>query len=472
MRIVLIFFLLVSTTVFSAEKVGEKDGFLYRNQKISTIDWRDINEQNWLDLSLWKKDRVWREKVGNWRLYYQEIKLVEPVGKLIECVGNCIVHRGEKREKFKPVFKSKIVERDEFSTGEKSYAYVYLLNGTLMRLSPNTSVSVNEFNINKSGSFVYIRVNFGQVLTIPRHNLDFTVRKESETDIIFYPLTFYQAHMNVMDKDRFSEDELFKYTMLKKRYEKKYIWLNELINKHQTVEQQRTVILFSTSNGSLSTSNTITDVISMKNGDSFVRVRSGEGLYYDQSPEHIEAYFNIRENVNLENESLDLDKWYSITNKNNSFSYYPEGDKRFYMPSLITRRIPSILVARELFVERYSKYLLEKNLTKKLLATRYSFRLWDEWGTNGDSDKRLEFLKKYTQKVEYKNVREKAKLFARLSKRGEKVVIGNYNESYYADAVREYFFSQKKRASRFDLKTGVLNSTRKKFWRIVTKQYD
>lgn len=472
MRYLIIFTLLYATFLKAQEE--EFESILYKNQNISTIHWDDVREDTWLDLTSWKRELEWREKVGNWKLYYQEIKLVEPVGHLLECIGTCTVHRGVQKEEFSPVFRSKLFERDEFETSDSSYAYIYMLDGTMLRLSPNTSISINEFNINPAGSFLYIRVNYGQILSIPRVQQEFTPRKLRETDIIFYPLSFYQAHLDVMEKGPFSEDKLYNYTLLKKRYEKKYNHLNELIGKNKIeFPTYKSTVLFATANGNFLASNSVLDLIVLENAEAYVRHRTGEGVYYDQSPEQSEALFYSREEKGVTaTESLTTNQWYTIDIETSSLAEYPEGNRKFYMPSLVTKRMPSIFIARELFMQQYSKFLFEKELTKRTLAVDYSFRLWDKWDSDGDSDKRLNFLIAYSRKIEAKNHYEKKKLFKILESREEKAYVGNYDESYYSDALRLYLFSQKKRSRTFDLKTGILNSTRKHYWKIITKQYD
>ncbi len=456
----------------------EANQFFYKNEKKSAIDWAELEEKQWLDLSKWKQELKWKEKIGNWRLYNQEMEMVEPVGYLLRCVGQCRIHRGTRKEIFSPRFRSKILERDDFETFSDSYAFIYLLNGTMLRLAPNTSISLNEFNINKHGSFLYARVNHGQILSIPRVDEPFTVQSMRETDIIFYPLSCHKAHVSVDETKRFSDDDLYEYTLLKRKHEKKYSYLNNFIEKNKiTVPEQKHTTLFTSANGNVLSTNTVLDFIVLQNSTSYIRSRSGEGLYYDKSPEFAVSHFYSHNSVEEEDiretsEELESGKWYEVKDERRELLGYPEGQKRFYMPSLVSRRMPSIFIARELFIRKYSQFLFEPSMTKRLMATKYSLRLWDSWDSEGDSDLSLNFLLGYSKMVELKNFDEKKKLFKRIGSRKETITVGHYDESYYNTALRLYLFAQKGRHSFFDLKTGVLNSTKKPFWKIITKQYE
>ncbi len=448
-----------------------KGGQVYQIQNRSIIDWHTIDENKWLDLEEWKKSLAWKEQFGEWKHYIQELNLIEPIGHILECVGKCVIYRGGKNSAFSPVVKSKILERDEFMTKDHSYAYLYLQNGTLLRLSPKTSISLNEINITPQGSFLYIRINYGEVLAIPRVENKFVVRDRPETDVIFYPLTFYEAHIDIQDRTKFKDEELFNYVLLRKHYNKKYEYLNSLIEENSKVKHQ-TRILFASANGNLLLHNAIADIIVLKNSSMYFQVRSGVEYYYKDEPEGVDGYFISREEESAEGENIELGKWYQVSLQDSDLQEYPEGKKRFYMPSLLSKRIPSILIAREMFVKMFSSFLLKKSDDAQFYAKHYGIRLWQPFGGGSESDQRITFLNNFSRQIERKNIREKEVLKARFGDHFDIAFSEKYDESYYSDAVRAYLFSHKLRNNSYDLKTGALNSTKKKFWKIVTKQYD
>jgi hypothetical protein len=181
-----------------------------------------------------------------------------------------------------------------------------------------------------------------------------------------------------------------------------------------------------------------------------------------------------RERRKIEFDVIEDDQWYVVDPEGQGVELYPEGRRRFYMPSLLTKRIPTIFIAREKFLQLFSPFLLERKLTREVMGKRYSLRLWDSLSLDDESDSimRYKFLIKFVHKVERKNFLEFKKLKRRLSKRGDSIHISHYDERYYTKALKLYLFSQKRHFDVFDKKTGLLNSTKKKFWKIITKQYD
>ena len=69
---------------------------------------------------------------------------------------------------------------------------------------------------------------------------------------------------------------------------------------------------------------------------------------------------------------------------------------------MLTQRITSILVARELLIRKYSIFIFEDLKDPQLFAKNYGYRLWDRIDPiyNKDLHKRVEFLKEYTKREE------------------------------------------------------------------------
>jgi hypothetical protein len=125
-------------------------------------------------------------------------------------------------------------------------------------------------------------------------------------------------------------------------------------------------------------------------------------------------------------------------------------------------------------LQHFSPFLLEKELSRKLMAVKYSFHLWNDLSLKdgSDSNLRYDFLVKFAHNVERKNFQSLEKLRPKLKEIGNYIYVGSYDESYYAKALEAYLFSQKRHLDVFELKKGVVNGIKKKFWKITTKQYD
>ena len=78
----------------------------------------------------------------------------EIVGRFFQCVGRCRVDRG--LNFFNPSFSTAIYEGDEVQTIGESFAWIFLLDGTMVRLSPESSIN---FNVSFINIFLFIFIS-------------------------------------------------------------------------------------------------------------------------------------------------------------------------------------------------------------------------------------------------------------------------------------------------------------------------
>ena len=112
----------------------------YKGEKASLVDWEELDEKRFLNIERWKVDLKVKESEPRWRRNLQERRLMEKVGYVIECVGNCRLYRGVGYSKVD--YLSTLREGDELQTLEDSYLWAYFLDGTLVRMSPNGSITL------------------------------------------------------------------------------------------------------------------------------------------------------------------------------------------------------------------------------------------------------------------------------------------------------------------------------------------
>ena len=148
------------------------------------LDWSSIDSKKWLDFNTWKKSLTLNS------YYNPYIKKRETMGRVIKCVGKCLLYRDDG---FSPVeHGSKIVEGDEIKTSENGHIWIYFNEGSLGRLAPNSSIFLREINFSNSQIFIHIRVNFGNFIYLNRSKDTYVEKKLRETDPIFLPLkTFF-----------------------------------------------------------------------------------------------------------------------------------------------------------------------------------------------------------------------------------------------------------------------------------------
>ena len=120
------------------------DPFIYKGQERSLVQWRDLDPKIWLDYKAWEVERAYRDQNPQWRIELRDILLSELVGKVVSCIGTCKIYRG--KVFVNASYRSKIYEGDEIQTTEDSYAWVFLMDGTLVRIAPKSSISFKEIN--------------------------------------------------------------------------------------------------------------------------------------------------------------------------------------------------------------------------------------------------------------------------------------------------------------------------------------
>ena len=168
--------------------------------------WESLEPSDWLNFDYWKKASKLKDEVQKWETILQEKRLREIMGRVVECVGDCRLFRG--RGFNSTNYRSSIREGDELITLGDSYAWIFLMDGTLVRVSPDTSVTFKEFNVGKKEFFVHIRVNSGNVVYMNRSRSPLKEVTDRETDQIFLPLEFYEANP-ISGTVEVNEDNLF-----------------------------------------------------------------------------------------------------------------------------------------------------------------------------------------------------------------------------------------------------------------------
>ena len=88
------------------------------------------------------------------------------MGRVIKCLGVCSKYHETVRHSAE--FRVMLGEGDEVFTNENSYLWIMLSDGSLLKLMPRTSVTLQEFNIGKTKNTVLLRLNQGQIHYQPR----------------------------------------------------------------------------------------------------------------------------------------------------------------------------------------------------------------------------------------------------------------------------------------------------------------
>lgn len=146
----------------------EKDVKPLKGQTYSLIPWSTLDPEEWLSIHNWRDEREIKDKNPDWKVRLRDDRQLELVGKIIKCSGECPVYRGVDGVLGQHL--TRLVEGDELQTGKDSVAWVYLMDGTLLRVGPSSSVAMQEINWAKGEVFYHISLNRGHAYWHPRES--------------------------------------------------------------------------------------------------------------------------------------------------------------------------------------------------------------------------------------------------------------------------------------------------------------
>lgn len=416
-------------------KVGRN--IISTRDKETTV-WKDLKEDEWLDINKWIAEREFKDSNPNWKDIVRNQQNREVIGRVIKCVGLCRNYRGVDAASAKHL--TTLREGDEFLTEDNSYAWLLLIDGSLIRVSPKTSLILNEVNLSNTSNFIMLRLNEGIVHFQPRLNGKFLKKNLPETDTAFNPLLIREANREFHAINEFQAlDEKVRDLYLIKENpgaDKQYELLNRFISENPY--QKSTKVLFVTPSYSLLSSNIVLDLNYNINGKSFFR--------YSENPKGFEAGENSRnKDIKLQlrgynNDELnDISKntWYEVNKDGSKFYSTDSYPRALDTVSAFTRRIPSILIGREVFMRKYfNDLILKTNFDDEELLSEYNYRLWNV-ESKIELNQRVLFLLEWSRRVETSNLKNISKIFPIFD-------VKSVNNSYFALALGRHFSYLKK----------------------------
>ncbi|MEI8346676.1 MAG: hypothetical protein WCG27_04360 [Pseudomonadota bacterium] len=495
------------------------------------LDWENLDEKTFLNYREWKKERLLQDESPDWQGIWRLKDRPEIVGRVLDCVGSCVKYRGEGKSKSE--FRSPVREGEEIHTLNDSYIWIYLMDGTLVRLSPNSSITFNEINIGQEEIFLHARVNFGNILWLSRLPFNFTEQSERETDSIFLPLRLFKANY-IPEETVTTEDNLAAFLQEDSPEIKLYKRLNELIDENNQVIKRRPTYSFVVMpNGTLWGKNLMAEMVVLTAANSYFQCRSFKRYNKEINIERLSPQqFFFRGDENTQGEKVFFDQWYKTSADGRSLTTYDQTEINLSLGEFLTQRIPTILLARELMLQELSLPIFTPKLDKKNMAHDMGYRIWghltndkivdeigevkkkykrkkedtqdmepgvegetkvegdaspeensadEEEGEDEDPDsflaedmqKRLDFLKIYTRRLETINITQLDLLRKNMDKRGEKYQIMKYDQGFYRQGLKSYLMRREKQAKDYHSRDrDVLNSTKKIFWKMIHHRRD
>lgn len=465
-------YLAIILAIFPGLSLGEalEKTPVFKDQHLSSTKWDEVNLKTFLSLKDWKEQSDEQDQQPAWETIVRERNNREIVGHFFQCVGRCRIDRG--KGFFNPSFRTAIYEGDEIQAIGESYAWIFLMDGTMVRLAPESSINFNELNIGVKENFINARVNTGNILWLSRNESLFEELNVRETDVLFNPLALYEAQP-ISDRKPYKEDDLIELVTERQTILNQYKKLNGLIENNNKITRGKPTYAFIVMpNVTIMGYNPSVEIVSILSGKTFFKKRSPAflSLKKDEAKETLEeeTIVQMRGFENIALTPIESDKWLMVDEKGRSLTEASDNIYWLTMGEFITKRIPSLLVARELLLTKYSEFAFREKYDPIILARNDGYRLWGPIKAEGSSKKadlelRLDFLKEYFRRIETTNLLVATHFSDRLKERGEAIKSMEYGNYFFIKAIDKYYsyedYSDENEVGE------VLNSTTKAIWK-------
>lgn len=449
----------------------KEDELSYKGQKKSLTKWGKINLDEFLNYNHWKFNQEKKDQNPQWESIVRERSLQEMIGRVYQCIGRCKIDRGEAH--FNGNHRTALYEGDDIETMEHAYAWIYLIDGTMLRLAPRTSVTLQEINIGKVHNFISIRLNFGNAVLLSRNGKEYLEDNHRDTESIFFPYVEYET-IPEFDDEKYDENNLLDVLSESKVNEKTQKKLNFLINKNnEFTKDKKTFAFIVMPNVTIMGFSPSIEMIHLLGGKSYYNLRSEKTLQHkvDNSFGGEEIYAQLRGFENKQFHLIIEDQWFEVNEIGNAISPAKDAE-RFNIGSFLTKRPTRILMGREIFLERYGKFVFTDANDPLKFAQEYGYRLWSEIDDKGEDSKndltlRVEYLKEYFRRVETTNLRSFGIYLERLKDRKLNIELLEYGDYFYTKAMDKYYLDGESKREAYSNKEVFddLNSKKKILWK-------
>lgn len=416
------------------EKEVEVDSEPLKGQGYSLIPWSTQDPEEWLSVDKWLLERSLKDKTPDWKLRLRDDRQLEHVGKVLQCRGKCQVFRGSMQASVQHL--SRINEGDEFKTDVDSVAWIYLMDGTLVRIGPSTSVSFLEINWSKTEVFHLVRVHQGHLYWHPRDSKEFPLELSPETDALSLPVLVREANQAQFERELFQKQSDFARSEETMKLEETAIAaqikkLNELRTENNSSLPPVAKVMLVAPNASLVGKMTSFDFFHYPGGKSHFKKR--------HALEGHELTLHLRGYTATETTAIADETWFEVETNGKSYAKVEQVTGALEITELLTRRIKTIELAREFWLEKYTSPVVKSMATPKDLAIKHGYSLWGD-----ELNRRFDFLVEYTRRMETTNLKSMDNLLKKIEGNGE-VAQKEMDDSHYKSTLNFYLKDLKTR---------------------------
>lgn len=309
-------------------------------KKRNPLYFRDKNIKDQLSFETWNK-RLDDIEMGALneisRKDYFNKKLI--VGEIIASIGDVRLNREGGRIDGNAKF---IYEGDIIETRISGSCWIALLDGTLFRLSPETSISISEVIFNASFFQSFVRVNKGEIFAINRSRVGENKNNGRFLDLIF--LSVLEPEL-IEQALRYFDETLFSTKKIKFRDLLNYlkIYTNDFKFEDWKLKAGH---IFYNENMLVNIESGSTHIF-VDEFDSYIKV-SGSGDKATKPKYTTVAYDGV-------SSDLDFGKWYRFKSGTPEENDYMN-DKEFSI-KMVTSNLSPFYFLRERFMNKYSYYI-------------------------------------------------------------------------------------------------------------------
>lgn len=436
-----------------AEKVIQDLPEPNKGQGYSIIPWSKQDPEEFLDITKWMLERNVKDKYPDWMIRLRDADHSELMGKVLQCKGTCFVYRGSNKARVQHL--SRILEGDEFRTEKDTVAWIFTIDGSLMRISSEASVSFQEINVSTKEVFNLVRLNHGHIYWKPISANPEPDDPAPETDSYSLPLLVREANQEFFERQILKEqkpEERQQYVAELSYYavEDQVNKLNNLRQKNLTERRHSSRLMIVAPNGSVVVRNDSFDFVHLTGGKSWFKKRSSEP----------EGFFNLhlRGYVATDVKQVTEQEWFEIEANGRSVTKLETVPGELQVLELLTKRIRTIELARQYWMKEFSIPMLSLAEDSQKIAREYGYKIWGE-----EFEKRVDFLVEYTRRIETTNLRSVENLLVKLEENGEKprkeLTLEMYNKS-----LNHYLLGLKSRYHKKNLRVREMNDLQYYVW--------
>lgn len=423
-----------------------------KDQSHSVIPWSSLDPIEWLSIEDWLAQRKTKDNIPDWKIRLREADHHELMGKVLKCSGECFVYRGINKASVQHL--SQIREGDELITGKNSLAWVFMIDGSLVRVSPDSSITLQEINISSKEIFFYLRINHGHLFWHGRTTKSLPISDKPETDTLSLPLLVREANQ------QFYERAIFKYQkdeghlaelldVFDNAVKLQFSTLNELKEKNNPHLSRPTRLLLVAPNAS---------VISINQSFDFAYLLGDKSYFKKREETQGELQLYLRGYLNTEAKTITEGAWYEVQTSGRNFSQVEDVPGVLQVLELLTKRIKTIELAREIWIDKFTVPVLISAKNPELVAREYGYRAWGD-----ELKKRIDFLLEYTRRIETTNLRSLDNLLSNLEAKGE-TFRRVLSDDLYQASLNDYLFGLKSRYDKNRMRVRELNDLQFYIW--------